>query len=373
MLLEAIFKIGKPLSILFILNLINSIEASFITREPASHERKNVFFAVTMNDKERETKLERKRIACIGNSIQYFNDCPRLLERISNGKISHQDSCLRGGVSLVTILEQGNGMRNKFRTKNAIKQCTDGERNTIKYDIGSPSVKSLLCGSTGNINVNFNQVNCNLWDIVIMNDHTQSLARLSSRQEAIQTVLSEYVPFIRKCGAIPVLLMTAAYRREGIIGTKDLGTFEDFSGRVDEGYREMAEALAGVLPISQTPKVAPVGIAYQMARIENKGIWERLYHDDDFHPSPHGTFLQACVLHFTIFGCLPDESIILHMLEQDEKGSLNGGLWEHARMMQPENDRVQPKPNTKEAIFLLNIARKTCIEFNSSFEAQSNL
>ena len=59
------------------------------------------------------------RVAYLGNSIQYFNDCPRFLTNLSQGAIAQQDSCLRGGASLVTLWTKGNGMQHKFATMNA--------------------------------------------------------------------------------------------------------------------------------------------------------------------------------------------------------------------------------------------------------------
>jgi hypothetical protein len=40
------------------------------------------------------------RVAHIGNSIQYYNDCPRLLQQLLEERFQKfvvQDSCLRGG------------------------------------------------------------------------------------------------------------------------------------------------------------------------------------------------------------------------------------------------------------------------------------
>lgn len=87
------------------------------------------------------------RVAFIGNSMMYFNDCPRFLSQLSKGEII-QDSCLRGGSSLISIYAKGNGMLEKFRSQNAMKD--DGT-----YDIGASSVSELL--------------NQNSWDFVIMN------------------------------------------------------------------------------------------------------------------------------------------------------------------------------------------------------------
>ncbi|VEU33594.1 unnamed protein product [Pseudo-nitzschia multistriata] len=63
--------------------------------------------------------VEREvRVAMIGNSLMYYNDLPRLLEAMSNGRLS-QDSCLHGSASLKSHLYYGNGMFVKWDTGNA--------------------------------------------------------------------------------------------------------------------------------------------------------------------------------------------------------------------------------------------------------------
>ena len=59
-------------------------------------------------------ELGSSTCACMGNSIQYYNDMPRLLEALSNGALS-TDSCLRGGASLAVLFERGGAeMAEKF-------------------------------------------------------------------------------------------------------------------------------------------------------------------------------------------------------------------------------------------------------------------
>ena len=67
-------------------------------------------------------------VAFCGNSILYYNDCPRVLEALSGGRLT-QDSCLRGGASLKSLMVKGNGM---------------GRELWPKDDCGQPSVKDLF-------------------------------------------------------------------------------------------------------------------------------------------------------------------------------------------------------------------------------------
>ena len=90
-------------------------------------------------------------------------------------------------------------------------------------------------------------------------------------------------------------------------------------------------------------KIDFVGLAFLKIRRENPTMWERLFHVDDFHPSPHGTFLQGCVLHWTLFGCGP---------ENIDYGDGASHLWSDARVMQPPTDDLLPLPTIEEARYL---------------------
>lgn len=75
----------------------------------------------------------------------YYNDLPRLLERLSENNME-QNSCLRGAASLAGLLVDGNGMMDKFNTLNAY-WCTNftNSSNTI-YDYGDCTMEQLLFG-----------------------------------------------------------------------------------------------------------------------------------------------------------------------------------------------------------------------------------
>jgi hypothetical protein len=118
-------------------------------------------------------------IAFLGNSILYFNDCPRLVEQMLQSCYDTvvQDSCLRGGATLPSLFRQGNGMQRTFATPAA--RQSDGT-----YDIGASSVEDLLSKSH--------------WDVVVLHDHTQAPARRESREETLTSLEQEYLPLLRK-------------------------------------------------------------------------------------------------------------------------------------------------------------------------------
>jgi hypothetical protein len=210
------------------------------------------------------------RIACIGNSIQYYNDQPRLLELLGNGTIQ-QDSCLRGGASLNSILSKGNGMGTKFHTDNAqIFNATTAD--VIGYDIGSPTVYELLLGHDLDEEEDAT-TSAVTWDYAIMNDYTQAPARAETRSSTIVTLMNEYAPMLVSSKAIPVFLMTWAYHVEGLKNSTDLGNFANFTQLLKEGYEDYAQALGTVLPASQAPRIAPVGLAFYKVYQENEDMW----------------------------------------------------------------------------------------------------
>ena len=273
------------------------------------------------------TKASSKRsirVALLGNSILYYNDTPRLLvnllKRRGYTRVT-QDSCLRGGSTLVSLARNGNGMSSKFHTPAALR--SDGT-----YDIGSPTVQSLLAKD---------------WDFVIVNDHTQAPARDGSRAASKEALQSTYLPqWVNSDGSRPtvIFLMTAAYRSP-VSGSDDLGTVEEFTALLQEGYKEYQAVTPG-------SKIAPVGLAYQYLHQHHPDVWDTLYATDDLHPSPHGTLLQTYVLFATMTNSCPPMKYL-------------SSWWNVARYMQPpEEDPSLPLPTAEEAAFLRTIACQVC-------------
>jgi hypothetical protein len=307
----------------------------------------------------------RIRFACLGNSIQYFNDCPRLLERMFQAAgytDVYQNSCLRGGASIVTLWHKGNGMHDKFNTTSA--QTPDGS-----FDIGAPTVQSLLQqededdNDDGDGGANKNKKNNN-FDFVIINDHTQSPARHASRVATIQALTKDYLPLLAKTNATLVFLQTAAYRKAGVHGSSDLGDFHHYTKLLQDGYQTYQQELDQLLlnkedhqqqPSSAATRIAPVGLAYSHLYQSDRDLWERLYHTDDFHPSPHGTLLQAYVLYMT-------------MTQQEPPVTYDPTTWwQRARRMQPPMEEPLARPTQAEAEVLRKVAMEV---YQSSIAAR---
>ena len=139
--------------------------------------------------------------------------------------------------------------------------------------------------------------------------------------------------------ATVVFIVTAAYRKP-VKNSQDLGSFDEFTERLYQGYQEYVKLF---------PKatLAPVGLAYQYVKKHiGDDLWEQLYARDDFHPSPHGTFLEASVLYCTIVGERPPTYDI--------------EWWKTARYMQPPDTAPLPLPTVEEAKILTDVACIIC-------------
>ena len=262
------------------------------------------------------------RVAFLGNSILYFNDCPRLVEHMLKTNFSkvHQDSCLRGGASLPSLWKDGNGMRSQFgHSENAKKD--DGS-----VDIGAATVQKLL------------QQN---WHIVVMNDYTQAPVRPETRLATMEALDQLYGPLLQS--TIPIFLQTVAYRKPVIKGTDDLGTVAGFTSRLKEGYNYYAKTLE---KHTDDVRIAPAGEAFLWVNEHNEELWNQLFYIDDFHPSPHGTWLEACVLYCTMVGEAPP--------------IFRPEWFETARYMQPPKEEQLPLPSAEEAEELRKTACVVC-------------
>jgi hypothetical protein len=245
----------------------------------------------------------------VGNSILQVNTTPRFLQYLRNaaqGGETHQPlaftwtAFLRGGQTLATLVKQG-----------------------MKF------------GHLQNL------------DYVIMNDQTQTPARPHLRRVVTASMIQDYAPMFQQSGATPVFVVTAAYR-EQVMRSADLGTVEQFTNKLVEGYTAYAAELEQRLPANskQKPILAPVGLAYYQVHQERPVLWEKLFAVDSYHPSAYGTFLQCCVLYRSIFGELPPKHVAVpetdQMVEQ---------LW--VRLMNPQD--LSP-PTVAEAEYLWDVA-----------------
>lgn len=109
-------------------------------------------------------RKDKTHVAFIGNSMMYYNDLPRLLERFSENRME-QRSCLHGGTTLTKILVNGNGMFNKFNTTNAFVETTR-DQNVPMYDFGDCTVPQLLFGFDERLDKQVHDKSGSVWSFV---------------------------------------------------------------------------------------------------------------------------------------------------------------------------------------------------------------
>ena len=275
----------------------------------------------------------------------------------------------------------------QFMTENAIIGSRNG--STI-YDYGACTVPQLLVGFDERIydpgyaqpvqengtHMNYNpcredemylgyaidtfgghQSQDGPWDFVLLNDNTRNPAREKTRARALQEIEQFYVPLFQQTGATPVFLWTHAYSVEST-QTRNMTGLEDvanFTSLTKVGYDAYVELLKLYLPSSQTPRIAPVGLAFLVVYEEDRDMWDALFHNaDHLHASPSGTFLQGCIVYYTLFERMPDREIVI-------QGNMSV-LWKRARMMQHAWEPPNPYPTTEVAKYLYRVAERVMVE-----------
>ena len=262
-------------------------------------------------------------VAFLGNSVLYYNDCPCLMQTISSN-ISEQDSVLRGGADLKTLISRGNGEH--FESSAEYEYC---------FGIGQPTVAAL-----------FNSSN---WDYVVLNDRMKDAISSSHRVRIEKTLAEVYAPMLIKSGATPILLATYAPPHLLSLSSLSLG---EYTAKVYDGCAAYAATLSSLLDSDRQPRIAKVGKAFEYVYKDNPTLWQKLFHTDSYHPSPHGTYLQACVLHCTMFLSPPPLALPTNI----------SSLWDHARFMQSTDSEAATIPDNMpsydEALYLFHVASR---------------
>jgi hypothetical protein len=337
---------------------------------------------------------EATRVAFIGNSVTFVNDLPRLVEALGGNSEIVQDSCLHGSLNLMTMLQKGNGMYNKWQTQNAQINNTEG-----LYDFGACSVPQLLLGhdeelyessSSGKFSDGRNP--CTLdsnylayretraeeirqqgWDFVVVNDQSRYPTTYQRRQRSLLALRQAYTPLLLQANATVVFLVTYGYIAQNAVYVNDdwrdppTETEEDipyFTSLLYHGYQEYQQILRRRLVRA---RLAPVGLAYLTVYEESRELWRRLFFVDGLHPSPLGTFLSGCVVYATIFRRLPPASRriggVSQLWARSRRMHLSKSSWskyvdaDTAASMFP-----MALPTRAEAQFLSHVCRRVALE-----------
>jgi hypothetical protein len=258
------------------------------------------------------------RVAFLGNSYFYFNDTPRLLQELHGGEHAlFTADCLRGGSSWRSLLVDGDGMEAR------------SEWNRFPWN-GKPTVEALLRDP---------------YDFVVCVDYSQNNARGDHKAETT-AALDKIVSMAKAGGSKTIVLMPSAAYLAPAKGSEAIGSWADFYYKQGAGYREHLRYL---LAAGVDAKIADANEAYKVVKEEDPALWQLLFHTDNFHPTVFGTFLQACIIHATIFGQAPAESA----LPPDPKV-----LWARARRLLPRNKDPAQWPTRDQLLYLREVAAR---------------
>ncbi|CAB9511041.1 expressed unknown protein [Seminavis robusta] len=304
-------------------------------------ELENTMLGEQLFDWQEETFVdwtEEKSVAFIGNSYFFVNDVPRLVNKISGGRV-HQGSCVNPGASLGRLLRAGNGMYEYWDTDNAITYKFNTEWNEDYdgegvHDYGSCSVFQLLEGYDNDLTyMNYNGAyyyeegmnpcfedenyilylndwnlkNPSVFDYVILNDQTARMADADAREDTVDALKYAYAPMIKDSRAKPLLVDTHAYPMEAGSNETDYGeSIPYMQAMIYYGVEEYLMALKYNLPSYQEPKVVPIGLAYLTVWEENHSLWSKLFLNETMpYASPYGSYLFANVIYASVYGHLP--------------------------------------------------------------------
>ena len=194
------------------------------------------------------------RVLCLGNSFTYYCSCPALLKEIAWNEGHYLD--------LVAAIKGG---------QNFGQHCS--------------------------LNVSADAIAKGGYDLAVMQDQSQTPARLAQDRKANQESLDDAVALAEKIraespGCKIIVESTWSYvGKEGEYGGfGDHKTFEKLSLK---GSRIMAKAIGDA-------KVSHIAEAYALVRKERPDI--NLFAADNKHQDILGSYLKSCVNYLTIFG-----------------------------------------------------------------------
>eukprot|EP00966_Prymnesium_polylepis_P105926 2452634-Prymnesium_polylepis.1 len=137
------------------------------------------------------------------------------------------------------------------------------------------------------------------WDFVILQEQSQipSLHASADEQERRTFASSANSAMLlgklisRRGGAVRLLQTWGDQEGDG--------NFAALQASIDRGFAHYVDILAGDGVMAE---MIPVGDAWRLVQNARVGLFSRLYQEDGAHPSPHGTYLAACVAFASLVG-----------------------------------------------------------------------
>jgi hypothetical protein len=318
-------------------------------------------------------------VAFVGNSYFYVNDLPRFVENIAAGGQVYQDSVLHNSAGILEIIMTGNGMWNKWATKNAmiggVKYETSQGKTEYLYDMGACSVPQLLAGHDKLVTsgdalgsfVNDGENPCFMqdayleyqesfdykgWDFVVVTDQAMRMCFDETRHEALAAFNYTYGPLCKKGHISPIIVQPHAYL-SGTSNSTGLTDLPTFTALIMEGAQIYKKYLNQRIGFFQGAHIAPVGNAFLAVYEADKYLYKKLFLDDGIHPSAFGTYLYGTVIYATMMGYMPRYKDVV-------VDNMNTTLFGTARRLQASDSKAG-FPDKEEAAILFKIAKKVAL------------
>ena len=203
-----------------------------------------------------------KKVLFIGNSFTYFNDLPKMLEKLADGILTC-DSVTKGGAYLHEFADPENELGQSVREK--AKES---------------------------------------WDAVILQE--QSFNPIRDQKDFVDSAAA--VAGLFPESAI-YMYQTWGYEKDSEKLEQTGLTFEEMTEKLKDAYELAAEAVNGIR----------VAVGYGFAKALQLAPDLKLHNrEDHYHPLPTGTYIAACMFYQTLTGNKIDHSDVVEGVTEAE-------------------------------------------------------
>lgn len=167
--------------------------------------------------------------------------------------------------------------------------------NTLIKDQNTPGGYTFEGHSTNTTSLT--KIAGNTWDYVVLQEQSQLPSfpydQVNTEILPFLEILVDSIRAANEC-AIPLFYDTWG-RRDGDAMWDSINTFEKMNQRLYNSYERFADLHSG--------KISPVGIGFEHIKndVDSPIGFTDLYVGDGSHPTPHGTYLAACLFYEVIF------------------------------------------------------------------------
>ena len=279
-------------------------------------------------------------IAFCGNSMLYYNDCPVLVEiLLQRMMLTDSTSTARPRITQESYIRGGANLDELWR------EPVDKRPLPFAEAQGVPSSVEDL----------FHHNESSSWKFVVLQDDVQAVIHRELHKASRQTLRDNYLPALDH-GTVLLFLETFPPQEPRLRErTARMGDYNEYTDAIIRGtghYAAMATARhrdARIVPLASAMRALWNASATSSSDL----LWpDHMYHTDHIHPSPHTTWLQACLIVASMgIGTIPSWDKRL-----EEEWRQGARFWQEH--IEPDEDDL-PLPSPSEAEYLRLLAIDT--------------